>query len=322
MKGFTEEEVLFRSSMDIFGTLAIPDQVKEEKLPAIVLVAGSGPIDRDGTVDNGKFRTDLYKDLAHFFTSHGYITFRYDKRGTGKSGGEYLATGLWDLVEDAQQAVEYLKQQPQVDPNRIILAGHSEGTIIVTAVAQKLKEEIAGLMLLSGGVDNLDQALIGQRKLSYQELRSKKGPVGWLLRQLINEKKQEIKVQKQMKPVLESNEDVVTVQGFFKQPAKWFREHFAFNTREALKEISCPIIVIQGDKDPLVDHEVLKELPDLVKGPNESHIIPNMEHALKEQTSPKSILQYKKDLKNTLGKPIHPLAQEKMLNWMQTYFSS
>ncbi|WP_164985123.1 S9 family peptidase [Ammoniphilus sp. CFH 90114] len=317
MLKFTEEEVKFTTRVDVYGTLTIPDN-SIEKLPAVILVSGSGPIDRDGTVSHGKFKTDLYKDIAHLITQEGFITLRYDKRGTGKSGGEWLKTGMWDLVEDLEGAYRFIQEHPRVDNGKIVLAGHSEGTIIVTAVVER-HSEIAGMMLLSGGVDNLDEALVHQRKLSYNELRNKKGISGWIFRKVINGTKQEEKVKKQMKPILESTQDIVKVQLFIKQPAKWYREHFSYNTREALKNISCPVFAIQGDKDPLVENEVLKELPDLVQGACEFHIIPNMEHALKEQTEPRTILNYKKVIKSTIGKPIHPIAQEKILNWLKAY---
>ena len=317
MANFTENEVKITSDIDIYGTIAIPNDV-EGKMPAVVLVSGSGPIDRDGTIGKGKVKTNLYKDLAQLFTAYGYITLRYDKRGTGKSGGEFLGTGMWDLVHDLEQAYLYLQKHPQVDGSRIVLAGHSEGTILVTAAAERLTD-VAGMMLLSGGVSNIDEALVHQRKLSYQELREKKGIAGWFFQKMINEEKEEAKLRKRMEPILESSDDVVKVQLFFKQPAKWFREHFSYNTREALRNISCPVLAIQGDKDPLVDNEVLQELPEFVQGPSEYHIIPDMEHALKEQTEPKAILNYKKVIKNTIGKPIHPLAEEKIVNWLQKY---
>ncbi|MEW9668546.1 alpha/beta hydrolase family protein [Ammoniphilus sp. 3BR4] len=317
MTPFMEDEVKITSEVEIYGTIAVPKDV-EGKVPAVIIVAGSGPIDRDGTIGKGKLRTNLYKDLAYFLTEKGFITFRFDKRGTGKSGGEWLKTGMWDLVRDIEQVYQYLKEHPQVDESKIILAGHSEGTVLVTAVAERQKE-IAGLMLLSGGVDNLDEALVHQRKFSYEELRSKKGISGWFFRKTINSEKQEAKIRRQMKPMLESKKDVVKAQLFFKQPAKWFREHFSYNTREALKNISCPVFAIHGEKDPLVENEVLKELPSLVQGPSECHIIPNMEHALKEQVEPKTILNYKKVIKDNLGKPIHPVAQEKMINWLKRF---
>ncbi len=315
MTAFIEREVKFESSVELYGTMTVP-QDDAGKHPAIIIIPGSGPVDRNGNIGQGKLTTNLYKDLATLFAEQGYVTLRYDKRGTGKSGGGYLSTGLWDLVNDAEKALLFIQQYPQVDATKIVLAGHSEGTVIVTAVAEK-QEQIAGIMLLSGGVDNLGEALAHQRKLSYRELKSKKGVIGWFFRRVIDEEKQEKKVFKQMKPVFDSDKDVVKIQGFFKQPAKWLREHYAYNTREALSKIGCPVLAIQGDKDPLVENEVLKELPELTAGPSEYYIIPDMEHALKEQQEPRTILNYKKVVKNTINKPIHPLAKEKMLNWLE-----
>lgn len=308
-----EKEIKLNGESTIYGSIRVP--AGGGKHPAILIIAGSGPLDRDGNDRKGKYPTNLYKELAHYMTDLGFVTFRYDKRGTGKSDGEWLATGLSDLVEDASRSIEFLMSHPNVDANKIIVCGHSEGTIIATKLTEIFN--LAGVMFLSGGVDNLIEATKKQRLLSYQELFETPGFMGWLYRKLKVDVKGEKSVEEQVKKFINSDKDIVKVQLFFKQPAKWYREHNAYDTREALKKVTCPVFAIYGDKDGLVDGEVFNELSSLVQGESEFHIIPNMEHGLRIQTEPKSILKMKKIFKEILKRPIHEEALETMATWLK-----
>lgn len=309
---FFDINVSIEGTKDIHASLTLPDI--EGVYPAVLFIAGSGPIDRNGNGPNGKFQFNIYKEMAHYFTELGFATLRYDKRGTGLTEGDYLSTGFWDFVSDAESCILYLKKHPNIDSKKIIIFGHSEGTIIGTALTEK--HELGGLMLISGGVDNLEEALFFQRTMAYKELKESKGLKGKIMRKLMDEEKEEKKVKKMMEKMFRKNQDVVRVQLFFKQPAKWFREHFAYQTRESLKQVVCPVIAVHGDKDPLVNSDVLSELNDLVKGKSEYHIIKNMEHGLRVQTEEKSILNAKKMYSVLPSRPINPEFLDTVSKWL------
>lgn len=311
-----EKEISFDGINSAYGTIALPQS--EGVFPAILILPGSGGLDRNGNDRKGKIQTNLYKNLAHFLTKLGFVTLRYDKIGTGKREGNILTVGLSDLIADPEHAFQFLKAQPFVDSNRIILCGHSEGTIHATALAETVNP--AGIMLLAGGVDNLIEALKKQRQLAYHELLAKPGIQGWLNRTLKIDVKGEKQTETLMNKMINSNKDVIKIQLFFKQPAKYFREHNAFNARAALTKVTCPVLAIQGDKDPLCDNSVLAELAELVQGKSEYLIIPNMEHTLKEQTEPRNILNYQKHIKNTTNQPFHPEALNKIAGWLTLNF--
>jgi alpha-beta hydrolase superfamily lysophospholipase len=108
--------------------------------PGVLLVAGSGPIDMDSTLSpNAK----PFLQIAQYLSERGFAVLRYDKRGVG-ANSQIIDQNVWDnatfndLKNDAITALNVLATQPEVDPNKITLIGHSEGTMIVPRVVLDL----------------------------------------------------------------------------------------------------------------------------------------------------------------------------------------
>jgi len=128
------------------GTLTLPPaSLGDGPFPAAVLVAGSGPNDRDETI----LRHKLFLVLADDLTRRGVAVLRYDKRGVGKSTGSYALATSRDFADDAQAAFAYLKTQPHINAAKVGLIGHSEGGLIAPMVAAK-SPTVAFLVLLAG----------------------------------------------------------------------------------------------------------------------------------------------------------------------------
>ena len=102
-----------------------PANAAAKRLPAVVLVGGSGPTDRDETA----FNIPIFGQLADALADAGYIVLRYDKRGVGQSGGRAEAATLADYADDLRAAVKFMSERKDVDPKRIAVLGHSEGGI-------------------------------------------------------------------------------------------------------------------------------------------------------------------------------------------------
>jgi uncharacterized protein len=195
LNNFLCEEVTIQGEYLLKGTLTIPEG-SEKKCPAVLVVAGSGEVDRDGNVSGFKFKLDTYKDLAEYVTGLGFAVLRYDKRGVAKSEGSFLETGMWNLIDDIGACVNFLKGHPRVDPDRVILVGHSEGCLLICAYSAR--NSVAGIVLLAGAVETLEEALKRQRKLIYGEMMRTKGIKGWLFRLLKIDQKGEKQAQKVM----------------------------------------------------------------------------------------------------------------------------
>ncbi len=302
----TPEEVAIQGEYLLQGTLTMPEN-REKKCPAVLVVAGSGEVDRDGNVSGFKFKLDTYKELAEFVTGLGFAVLRYDKRGVAKSEGTYLETGMWDLVDDIGACVQFLKGHPRVDPGRVILLGHSEGCLLISAYSAR--NPVAGIVLLAGAVETIEEALQRQRKLVYGELMGKKGVKGWLFRLLKIDQKGEKQALKVMGKIRRTHKDVARIQ-FVKMNAKWLREHLAYNVREDLPKITCPILAVTGSKDFQSDPNRLPELPGLAGGETTWEIIENMNHPLKEANDAISITRVKALYKDSASKPLHPELKE------------
>ena len=142
------------------GTLTVPKNLSSEiKYPAIVLLSGSEPDDRDNTFGAHK----LFKVLADYLTNQGFAVLRTDDRGVGDTEGDFKNAAFNDLVEDAAAAVRFLKTRPEVDTTKIGLLGHSEGGLVAPALAAGDKT-IRFLVLMAAPAIRYKEIIVQQLK--------------------------------------------------------------------------------------------------------------------------------------------------------------
>lgn len=310
-KNFLEHEVTIPGEYQLKGTLAAPKQ--EGKYPAVLIIAGSGDITRDGTITSLKVETNIYRDLAQMIANLGFVALRYDKRGVGESEGDFLKTGMWDLVEDVEAGIKFLKEQSNVDSDRVFLLGHSEGCTLATAV--NARTPVSGLIMISGAAESILDATKRQRDILFGELKSQKGFKGKLMKLLKIDEKGEKQARKFIQKMLDSKKDVIKV-GFKPVNAKWNREHFQYNVLEDLKKVTCPVLALTGDKDFQANPERLKDLQNYVQGESEYHIVQNMDHGLTEFIGEFSALKFKEHYIKGASKPLHPELQRIISEWL------
>jgi len=144
------------AGITLSGTFTLPSE--EGVYPAVVLVSGSGPQDRNEELMNHK----PFLVLSDYLTRAGIAVLRYDDRGTADSDGDFSTATTYDLLDDALSAVTWLKAQPQVGSIGVI--GHSEGGIIAPMASVK-DEDIDFIVLLAGTGMPSDQLLAKQGEL-------------------------------------------------------------------------------------------------------------------------------------------------------------
>ena len=161
-KGYRAEEVTFPNPDDrrvtLAGTLTVPEG--RGPFPAVVLISGSGPQDRDETLLGHK----PFAVLADHLSGRGIAVLRYDDRGYGRSTGDHASGTSADFATDANAAVRYLLGRADIDPKAIGFVGHSEGGMIAP-IATAANDRVAFMALLAGPGTRADQLLLSQRRL-------------------------------------------------------------------------------------------------------------------------------------------------------------
>lgn len=312
---FIEEQVIINSDVVLKGTIAIPN-IEDKKLPAVLIINGSGSADRDGNMKKPEMRSNIYKELAQFITSLGFISLRYDKRSIGESSGDPYSTGVMDLVSDVNKNIEFLQNHDRVDKDKIILIGHSEGCILAT-IANTINS-VGGLVLLAGAGTNIWEPMKYQNSQILEEVKKAKGLRGFVLRLAVSENKLKKQQQDLFDTMINSTGDIVKLKGK-NMPAKWFREHFRYSSEEALNSLNnakCPILAVTGDKDVQANPEDLKRVEKLEKANVECVVIENMDHMLKEFKGEKTVLGVMKQYKEESSKPMHPQLKAVLQKWL------
>ncbi len=310
-----EERVFVDGNVKLGATVTCPD--REKRNPTVVIIMGTGSLDRDGNAKG--MHTDIYKDMATMFDGFGYATVRYDKRGTHESGKGTKGTSLYDLVDDAQTIVHYMKSQPFVDADRIMVCGHSEGAIIATLLSEK--EDLAGLILIGGAAMSIRDALYYQNRLVIEQGKDMKGLKGFLLRRM-NEEKAMAKVDKLFDRCKATDKDRIFIGGAFMN-AKWIKEHDEHSSEDyasILKAFGRPVLAITGTKDLSADFRMLDSIKD---APGiECYVPEGVNHILREVDDDNSILNVKKQYIRLSRNPIHPGTRDVIQTWLQSNFGN
>jgi pimeloyl-ACP methyl ester carboxylesterase len=142
---YREEQVAVESvpGVRLAGTLTLPQGPGPH--PAVLLVSGSGPQDRDESLMGHK----PFLVLADYLTRRGIAVLRLDDRGTGASTGTFRGATSEDFAHDAAAAVRWLRARPEVADDRVGIVGHSEGGVIAPLVASRTRE-VAFIVMLAG----------------------------------------------------------------------------------------------------------------------------------------------------------------------------
>src|SRR5215204_2627765 len=152
--------------------LTIP-AVGNGPFPGMLLVHGTGTTDMNETVDfiridnaTGKkiYPPTPFFQIAKYLSDRGFATLRYDKRGIGENH-TIVDSNVWgnmtinDLVQDGNKALAVLMKQPEVDPNRITVLGHSEGTVISPRIAIDNPDKVKNIVLIGAAAQNISEII-------------------------------------------------------------------------------------------------------------------------------------------------------------------
>ncbi|MER5644859.1 alpha/beta fold hydrolase [Streptosporangium sp. NPDC002524] len=262
--------------LSLAGTLTLPAGPGPH--PAVLLLHGSGPLDRDA--NTGRLRMELGPPLAAALAKEGIATLRYDRRGVGATSGDWHATGFADNRHDAAAALRALAGRPGIRADAVGVVGHSEGA--VHAMSLGAHPGVGAVVLLAGFARLGEDALRRQAGMIARGLPAPVRPLLPVLRALFT---------RHLARVRTTRADVARVTGI-RVNARWMREMLDHDPRPDLANIRVPVLAITGGKDVQVDPADLDEIRRLVLGEVEIHRIPDLTHPLRRDPGRPSMLSY------------------------------
>lgn len=288
---YAEEEVTFGGGAQgnlLAGTLTLPKG--DGPFPVVLLIAGSGPQDRDESLANHR----PFLLIADTLTRKGIAVLRYDKRGVGKSTGNPDTATTMDLAADAQSALAFLKSRKEIDGSRIGLIGHSEGAIIAPYMAGHSKE-VKWLVLLAAPATTGEKTLLNQSELigragglSDEQLEASLGFDQAAYALVRKEKDPNALAEKLVALVKESGLDAALPPAALETQLRmlaspWFRFFLDYDPLPNLKAVNCPVLALYGQKDlqvaPKANLPLLqKALHDSMNTQAETRELPELNH--------------------------------------------
>ncbi len=256
-----EISIMAAGGTQLYGTLLS----KNNSQKLAIIVAGSGPTDRDGNNAMG-VKANSYQMLAHALDSNNIATFRFDKRGVGKSlSASFKESDLTfdDYVKDVEKIFDYLHDT--LGFKNVYLVGHSEGSLIGMIAAQKTG--VKGFASLAGAGRPIDEMI-------KEQMESKSVPDS--VKTEINYVLNELKKGKEVSNVSASLNSL-----FRKSVQPYMISWLKYSPAEEIKKLNCPVLIIQGTCDKQVK---IIDAENLNKANKKStlDIIPLMTHTLKD----------------------------------------
>ncbi len=318
---FTNSE----AGIELAGILTIPagDQI----VPAVVLISGSGPQDRDETILDHK----PFWVLADHLARNQIACLRFDDRGVGKSQGNHAQATSQDFASDVGSAYEFLRSQPRVDPKRVGLCGHSEGGLIAPMLASQAPS-IAFIILMAGPGVNGKEILLSQNRLL---LKAAGVSEEEFQRQLkIQSTLIELGLQRPLPSVdvfaAQAREKLTSELSLFDDSATeqiiaaasgqllspWFQYFMVYEPAPTLAKVQCRVLALFGEKDlqvdPLINAPAIRAALALGQNPDfEVRVFPNLNH-LFQSSSTGRIDEYA-DIEETIA----PVVLDAMTDWIQ-----
>jgi uncharacterized protein len=258
------------NGFSLAGTLSRP-AAASGKLPAAVLVGGSGPTDRDGLA----FGVPILGEIAGALADAGFLVVRYDKRGIGQSGGRAESASLSDYADDVRAAIKFLERRQDVDTKRIAAVGHSEGGAVALIAAGKEKRIAAVAVLATAGVSGAEIILAQQQRLLDRSTMSPE------------EKRAKVDAQKRIHEAVISGKGLELLAPEVRRAVDNAEYQSLLTTDPAkiVPEVRQPLLIVQGGLDSQVEPSNADRLEalarmrknarpvDVVKVPGVNHLL-------------------------------------------------
>jgi Dipeptidyl aminopeptidases/acylaminoacyl-peptidases len=312
----------------IAGTLTTPQGAGP--WPAVILVSGSGPHDRDERMVGHR----PFFVLSDYLTRRGIAVLRYDDRGAERSSGSFVASTTADFADDAEAAVRFVVQRPEIDRARVGIAGHSEGGAIAAVVAARSTDVSFIVLMAAPGIPG-DSLLILQNRAQLRmagvpavELE----PLARLTARLLHAVSGAKDSAEARERVLAIEEVYVSEQVPERQMSlrknltsrntqlltPWTRYFLAFDPRKALASVHVPVLALNGTLDSQVMYrENLDAIAAALKTANNADVelveLPGLNH-LFQTAETGAISEY-----SVIEETMSPTMLQRVGDWIQRH---
>ena len=206
--------------------------------PAVVLVPGTGPVDRDETVSG----VPIFRQLAWALADRGFVVVRYDKRGSGQSGGRAESATLDDYAQDVREVTRYLQRRDDIHRDRIVAVGYGDGGWIGLLAARR-ENRIKALALLATPGTSGEAFVLEQQR----DALRRTGTTG-------DDRRERIELQERIHRAVLDDGDWDGIPDALRRAADTplFRSFLEFDPTDLVRRVRQPLLLIQGSLDRLV----------------------------------------------------------------------
>lgn len=255
---YESETVSFRNEeagVTLRGTLTHPGS--DDPVPGVVLVAGSGPSDRNASIMGHR----PFLVLADVLTRRGLAVLRFDERGVGQSGGEQSGATSADLAADVAAAVDDLAQREEVEAGAIGIIGHSEGGLIAPMVATQT-DQVAFLVLLAAPglpgdailADQLDRRI--REAGADRRIRALQRGTQERIFEVLKEDADSATTASRLRKIMVQSRGISGDETINREIERlmdpWLRFYISHDPRPTLREVDVPVLALAGEKDQQV----------------------------------------------------------------------
>ncbi|MCE5252055.1 alpha/beta fold hydrolase [bacterium] len=322
---YDEETVVFDNpavGVKLAGTMTIPRSPGPH--PAVLLLSGSGPMERNEKA----FGHKPFLVLSDYLTRNGFAVLRYDKRGVGRSTGDHHSAKPSDFASDALAGFRYLRSRPDVDPRAVGIVGHSEGGLIAPMIATE-SPDVAFIVMLAGpGISNCEGIVLQNCAIRRAKGMSEADIVifhDWIERYhvILRDEKDDDVARKKLNSLFdnmtEDEKRIVptprhAIDADLSSP--WFREFIAGDPRPTLRKVTCPVLALNGSKDVQVSaKENLRGIEESLKAAGNTRYtvkeMPDMNHLFQVTDKTGAVEEYK-DIEETMS----PVVLDTIAQWL------
>ena len=241
------------NGFQLSGTLTTPPQVEGRlRYPAIVLIGGTAAGDRDEVVSH----VPVFAQLARALADSGHIVLRFDRRGTGQSGGRIESATLDDYADDVIEAVKWIGGRGGVDRHHIVVCGRGQDGAAIALIAASREKSIAGVITVDGSGEKGADLILErqQRTLAGMNLTDA-------------ERQSRVALQRQIDDAVLHGTGWSGVPENVRRQADtpWFKSQLAFDPAEILPKVRQPMLILQADQDTEVPAAEADRLGELAK---------------------------------------------------------